>query len=158
MQYSSTTRPHTGNHTSTHFRSTNPNPPPRIIFSRLTQGKYHQITRRNLAYLQINSSGLFSYTRIIQVPGCTVTRSADQHRPCFHTRPGSKFTHLQFCSRLIIITGKSLFPRPKSMILSGKLFSRWPIKNCKLLNGEETSFRRPLISNNCDLCIRENCG
>ena len=53
-----------------------------------------------------------------------MTRSADQHRPCFHTRPGPKFTHLQFCSRLIIFTCKSLFPRPKSMILSRKLFSR----------------------------------
>ena len=48
--------------------------------------KYHQITRKNAAYLQINTSGLFSYTRLIQVPGCTVTRSGDQHRPCFHTR------------------------------------------------------------------------
>ena len=47
--------------------------------------KYHQITRKNAAYWQINTSGLFSYTRLIQVPRCTVTRSADQHRPCFHT-------------------------------------------------------------------------
>ena len=48
--------------------------------------KYHQITRKNAACFQINTSGLFSYTRLIQVPGCTVTRSADQHRPCFNTR------------------------------------------------------------------------
>ena len=48
--------------------------------------KYHQITRKNAAYWQINTSGSFSYTRLIQVPGCTVTRSADQHRPCFNTR------------------------------------------------------------------------
>ena len=29
----------------------------------------------------IHTSGLFSYTRVIQVPGCRVTRSADQRRP-----------------------------------------------------------------------------
>ena len=34
---------------------------------------------------QINTSRLFSYTRLIQVPGCTVTRSAD-HLSCFHAR------------------------------------------------------------------------
>ena len=33
------------------------------------------------SYWQINTFGLFSYTRLIQVPGCTVTRSAHQHRP-----------------------------------------------------------------------------
>ena len=36
-------------------------------------------------YCQINTSTHFYYPRIIQVPGCTVTRSADQNRPCFHT-------------------------------------------------------------------------
>ena len=68
--------------------------------------KYHQITRKNAAYLQINTSGLFSYTRLIQVPGCTVTRSGDQHRPCFHLE-----FHLEFCSRVINLTPKSLFPK-----------------------------------------------
>ena len=38
----------------------------------------HQITRKNSAYWQIHTSGLFFYTRLIQVPGCTATRSADQ--------------------------------------------------------------------------------
>ena len=32
------------------------------------------------------TSGFFSYTRLIQVPGCKVTRTADQHRARFHTR------------------------------------------------------------------------
>ena len=49
-----------------------------IIFSRLTQVKYHRITRKNSAYWQKNTSGLFSYNRLIQTPGCRVTRSADQ--------------------------------------------------------------------------------
>ena len=72
--------------------------------------KYHQITRKNAAYLQINTSGLFSYTRLIQVPGCTVTRSADQHRPGFHNR-NKRSLGLEFCSRLINLTPKSLFPK-----------------------------------------------
>ena len=130
---SSTTRPHTWvlpvntirkshNHTlSWHWYDY---PQPRIIFSRLTQAKYHQITRQNSAYWQLNTSRLFSYNLLIQVPGCTVTRSADQHRPCFHTRkkssPGqsSPATRLQFCSRLIHLTPKSLFPGQR---LSGHL-------------------------------------
>ena len=93
-------------------------PQTRIIFLRLTQAKYHQITRKNSACWQINTSWLFSYTRLIQVPGCTVTRLADQHRPCFHTRKKKVLArvkvHLQFCSRLIHLTPKSLFPRPKT--------------------------------------------
>ena len=92
---SSTTRPHTwvvpvntmrNSHNHTLSRHWWDYPQPRIIFSRLTQGKYHQITRQNVAYLHINTSGPFSCTRLIQVPGCRVTRLADQCRPCFHTR------------------------------------------------------------------------
>ena len=49
------------------------------------------------------------------------------------------------------------FTEPYKM-LSGKLFSRGPITKCKLLNGTDASFRRALISNNCHLCLRENCG
>ena len=45
-----------------------------------------KITRKNSAYCQINAPWLFSYTRLIQVRGCRVTRSADQHSPCFQTR------------------------------------------------------------------------
>ena len=97
-------------------------PQPRIIFWSLTQEKYHQITRKNSAYWQINTSGLFPYTRLIQVPGCTgLTRSAHQHqepitcqhRPSFHTRKilARVKVHLQCCSRLINLTPKSLFPR-----------------------------------------------
>ena len=69
-------------------------PQPRTIFSHLTQAKYHQITRKNSACWQIDTSWLLSYIRFIQVLGRTVTRSADQHRPCFHTEkswPGTKF-------------------------------------------------------------------
>ena len=45
--------------------------------------KYHQRTQKNSAYRQINTSGLFSYTHLIHVPGCTVTRLADQCTFCF---------------------------------------------------------------------------
>ena len=63
-----------GNHAITHFSvlirlSTTTHTP-----SRLTQAEYHQITRKNSAYWQINTSELFSYTCLIQVRGCTVTR------------------------------------------------------------------------------------
>ena len=51
--------------------------------------KYHQITWKNSAYWQINTSWLSSCTSHILVPACTVTRLTDKHRPCFHTR--SKF-------------------------------------------------------------------
>ena len=63
---------------------------PRIIIWRSTQPKYHRITRKNSAYWKINTER-FSYTRLIQVPGYTITRSAVQPRPCFHTKswPGS---------------------------------------------------------------------
>ena len=37
--------------------------------------KYHRITRKNSADTHLWT---FSYTRLIQVPGCRVTRSADQ--------------------------------------------------------------------------------
>ena len=47
---------------------------PCIIVRRLTQAKYHRITRKNSAYWQINTSELFSYTRLVQVPGYTITR------------------------------------------------------------------------------------
>ena len=57
-------------------------PQPRIIFSRLT----HRITQKNSAYWQSKTSGFFSCTRLIQVPGCKVTRTADQHRARFHSR------------------------------------------------------------------------
>ena len=42
------------------------------------------MTLKNSAYGQINTSTHFSYTRLIQVPGCTVTWFADQHRLFFH--------------------------------------------------------------------------
>ena len=72
-------------------------PPTRIIFWRLTEAKYHRITRKNSDYWQIHTSGPFSYTRLIQVPGCRVTRSADQRRPWLHTWVK---VHRQFSSRL----------------------------------------------------------
>ena len=88
-----------------------------IIFSRLTYANYHRITRKNSAYCQINTSGIFSYTRLIKVPRCRVTRSADHLSLVFTPEkkswPGSEFTW-QFCSHLIHLTPKSLFPRPKT--------------------------------------------
>ena len=85
-------------------------PQPRIIFSRLTHAKYHKITRKHSAYWKINTSRLFSYTCLIQVPGCTVTQSADQHRPCFHTRSrsGSKFACNFDCALWIFLPGFSI--------------------------------------------------
>ena len=67
--------------------------------------KYHWITWKSSGYWQINTSELFSYTRLIQVPGCIITWLADQHRPSFHTRKKcnvalSKFIWLlRACSR-----------------------------------------------------------
>ena len=74
-----------------------------------------RITPKNSSYWQINTSGLFSYKRLIQVPWCTVTQSADQHRPVFTPEKNSGLVkvHLQFCSSLIDLTPRSLFPRPK---------------------------------------------
>ena len=65
-------------------------PQPRIVFSRLTQAKYHQITRKNSAYWQIDTSWLLSYIRFIQVPGRTVTRlDPDQSSPAILLSPNS---------------------------------------------------------------------
>ena len=51
----------------------------------------------------------FSYTRLIKVLGCKVTRSADRLSLVFFMK-----VHLQFISHLIHLTPKSLFPRPKT--------------------------------------------
>ena len=51
----------------------------------------------------------FSYTRLIEVPGCKDTRSADHLSLVVFMK-----VHLQFCSHLIHLTPKSLFPRPKT--------------------------------------------
>ena len=60
-----------------------------------------EISSENSTYWQVNASGLFSYTRLIQVPGCRVTRSADHLSLVFTPEknlvgvkswPGSKFT------------------------------------------------------------------
>ena len=40
-------------------------PQPRVIFSRLTKGKYHQITRKNSAFWQINTSVVVSLTLVL---------------------------------------------------------------------------------------------
>ena len=78
-----------GNHTITHFRfaalirlSTTTHNLLTFNTSEISEKK----TRKKSAYWQINTSWLSSYTRLIQVPGWTVTRSADQHIPYFHTR------------------------------------------------------------------------
>ena len=82
------------NNAITHFRCTDKTIHNHaILLSHLTQAKFHQITRKNSTYWQINTSGLFPYTHLIQVHGCTVTRSADQHRLGFtpgKSWPGSK--------------------------------------------------------------------
>ena len=84
---------------------------PHNPFSRLIWAKYHQITQKHSAYWQINNSSLFSRTRLIQVPGCTVTRSADQKIPVARVK-----VHLQFYSCLIDSnsTPRSLSPWPKT--------------------------------------------
>ena len=76
------------------------------------------ILRKNSAYWQINSSKLFSYTRLVQVPGCIITRSADKPIDLVFT-PEKKVlgwvkVHLQCRSRLSQFAPKSLFPRPKN--------------------------------------------
>ena len=79
------------------------------------------VTRKNSAYWQENTSGLFSYTRLIQVPGCRVTRSADHLSLVFSPEKSRSHqtspevlarvkVHLQFCSHLIHLTPKNLFP------------------------------------------------
>ena len=84
-------------------------PQPRVIFSRLTLAKYHRITRKNSAYLQINTSELFSKTRLIQAPGCRVTRSADRHS--------------------LVFTPESLGPGQSSLaiLLSPNSFDSWEL-------------------------------
>ena len=71
-----------------------------------------------LSLLQINTSGLFSYTRLIQVPGCRVTRSADHLSLVFTPEKNEVLAWVkvypQFCSHLIHLTPKSLFPKPKT--------------------------------------------
>ena len=52
----------------------------------------------NSTYWQVSTSGLFSYTRLIQVPGCRITRSTGTTLALFsHQKktpgPGTKFTY-----------------------------------------------------------------
>ena len=42
---------------------------PRIIFSRLTQAKYHLILRKNSGFWQINTTTNLFFSRLIQDPG-----------------------------------------------------------------------------------------
>ena len=71
-----------------------------------------------LSLLPDNTFGLFSYSRLIQVPGCRVTRSADHLSLVFTPEKNDVFAwvkvHLQFCSHLIHLTPKSLSRRPKT--------------------------------------------
>ena len=86
---SSTTRPHTCQHRAEITQSHTFAVLIRLSTATHNLQNYHQITWKNSAYWQINTSWLSSCTSHILVPGCTVTRLADKHRPCFHTR--SKF-------------------------------------------------------------------
>ena len=107
-----------GNHPITYFRGTD----------KTISTTTHNLLAFNISEVSLNNSvklslladktsGFFSYTRLIQVPGCKVTRTGDQ-QPVF--TPGKKLVlarvkvHLQFCSHLIHLTPKSLFPRPKT--------------------------------------------
>ena len=69
---------------------------------------------------QINTSTHLSYIRLIQGPGCTVTLLAHQHKFCTVFTPKKKILarqvklHLQFCSRPIDLTPRTLFLRPKT--------------------------------------------
>ena len=57
----------------------------------------NNLTGKNSAYWQMNTSGLFSQTRLMQVPGCRVTRSVETTLTLFSHRekklPGSTFTY-----------------------------------------------------------------
>ena len=64
-------------------------------------GEISSNSSENSGFWQKNTTTNLSYARLIQVRGCTVTRSLDQHRLCFHTRKKSLTrVHLLFCSRL----------------------------------------------------------
>ena len=104
---------------------------------------------------------LSSYS--IQVPRCTLTRSANQDKPCFHTkswpvllescfqgqrREVRTISYLSVSARIentvrywtsqtlrILLTLSHL--RAFTMMLSGKLFSRWSITKYNLLNGTD---------------------
>ena len=116
---SSTTRPHTWvlpvstmqkshSHTLTwHWYNHPPN---------LTQVKYHQITRKNSACWQMNTSRLFSYARHYlssQMRSHTVGIPAYTLFSHQKVLAGVK-VHQQFCSHLIVLTPRSLFLRPKT--------------------------------------------
>ena len=49
---------------------------PRIIFSRLTQAKYHPILRKNSGFWQIDTTTNLFFSRPIQDPGCYWTSFA----------------------------------------------------------------------------------
>ena len=101
-----------GNQTITHFRGTD----------KIIPTTYHLLTFKTSEISSNNSEKLslladkhlwtFTYTCLIQVSGCKGTRTADEHRACFHTK--QILVHLQFCSHLLHLTHKSLFPRPKT--------------------------------------------
>ena len=86
-------------------------PQPLIILSRLTQAKYHRITRKNSAHWQINTSGRFSYIVVLfKFP------DVDSHgrRTTLVLFSHQVKVHLQFCSHLIRLTPKCLFPSPQA--------------------------------------------
>ena len=83
----------------------------------------HNIHTFNVSEISSNNSEKLNllpdtYTRLIQVPGCRVTRSADHLSLVFTPEKNDVLArvkvHLQFCSHLIHFTPKSLFPRPKT--------------------------------------------
>ena len=66
------------------------------------QAKYHRITLKNSVCWQINSSGHFSHIRLMQVPGCTVTRLAG------NTLRGEKLNY-NSCKSLLLRKSQNLF-------------------------------------------------
>ena len=72
----------------------------------------------NTSEISSNNSeklSLFTYTRLIQVPGCSAIWTVDQLLdPVFIPELAQVKVRMQFCSDLIHLTPKSLFPRPKT--------------------------------------------
>ena len=107
-----------GNHTITHFHSTDKsirNPALSLLNFNMSK-----ITRKHTAYWQINTSRLFSHTRLIQVPGCTVTRSADQQIPCCpgQSSPAILLSPNRFDSQKPVLEAKDLVVTLKKQTIS----------------------------------------
>ena len=77
--------------------------------------KISSITRKHSAYWQINTSRLFSRTRLIHVPGCTVTQSADQKIPCC---PGQSSPAILLLPNRFQFNSSKPFPAAKDLVVT----------------------------------------